>query len=85
MPRDSRHGLPDFNNPKYENLILSLQKGTCIFTGAGISKLGGYKLWDELRDEMVDYFWKNKEGFTKKVFINNPYSAFCHVGVAQLG
>ena len=60
MPRDLKSGIPDFSLPKYENLILSLQKGTCIFTGAGISKLGGYKLWDELKNEMVDYFWRNK-------------------------
>ena len=68
MPRDLKHEIPDFNIPKYENLILSLQKGTCIFTGAGISKLGGYKLWHELKDEMVDYFWKNqaKSTFRKR-------------------
>lgn len=66
MPRDLKHGIPDFNIPKYENLILSLQKGTCIFTGAGISKLGGYKFWEELKDEMVDYFWKNKGKLTFK-------------------
>lgn len=66
MPRDLKHGIPDFNIPKYENLILSLQKGTCIFTGAGISKLGGYKLWNELKDEMVDYFWKNQGKLTFK-------------------
>ncbi len=66
MPRDLKRAVPDFNIPKYENLILSLQKGTCIFIGAGISKLGGYKLWDELKDEMVDYFWKNKGKLTFK-------------------
>ena len=60
MPRDLKRRIPDFNLPKYENLILSLQKGTCIFTGAGISKLGGFKLWEELKNEMVDYFWRNK-------------------------
>ena len=60
MPRDLKSRIPDFSLPKYENLILSLQKGTCIFTGAGISKLGGYKLWEDLKNEMVDYFWRNK-------------------------
>ena len=60
MPRDLKCRIPDFSLPEYENLILSLQKGTCIFVGAGISKLGGYKLWDELKNEMVDYFWRNK-------------------------
>ena len=60
MPPDLKRRIPDFSVPKYENLVLSLQKGTCIFTGAGISKLGGYKLWDELKNEMVDYFWMNK-------------------------
>lgn len=60
MPRDLKRRIPHFNLPKHENLILSLQKGTCIFTGAGISKLAGYKLWEELKNEMVDYFWRNK-------------------------
>jgi hypothetical protein len=64
VPRHLKHPVPDFTTPKYENLILSLQNGTCIFTGAGVSKLAGYKLWDELKHEMVDYFWDNKGKLT---------------------
>lgn len=56
--------LPDFNVPKYEDLILSLREGTCIFIGAGISKLAGYKLWDELRKEMIDYLWTRRNSLS---------------------
>jgi len=37
-----------------------LHYGTCIFFGAGVSKLAGYPLWNELRDNLVDFFWNNK-------------------------
>src|SRR3989304_1781774 len=53
--------IPDFNSSQYEGLIDILQNGTCLFIGAGVSKLAGYKTWDELRTEMVEYFWKGKD------------------------
>lgn len=53
--------MPDFESPEYEDLLLALINGICIFIGAGISKLAGYKLWEELRNEMIEYFWKNRE------------------------
>lgn len=53
--------IPDFSNSQYENLILSMLNGTCIFVGAGISKLAGYKLWNELRDSLVNYFWDRRD------------------------
>lgn len=56
----SSEEIPDFNTSQYENLILSLLNGTCIFFGAGISKLAGYKLWNVLRDALVDYFWDKR-------------------------
>ncbi|MEW6068785.1 MAG: SIR2 family protein [Nitrospirota bacterium] len=56
--------VPYFNAPEYENLILSLLHGTCIFIGAGVSKLAGYKLWAELRNAMIDYFWSKRDGLS---------------------
>ena len=53
--------IPDFSTSQYENLISSLLNGACIFFGAGISKFAGYKLWDELRNALVDYFWDKKD------------------------
>ncbi len=53
--------IPNFNKPDYIELIDSLKKGTCIFIGAGISKLAGYKLWKELSDEMVEAYWKARK------------------------
>lgn len=53
--------MPDFDSSQYEGLIDTLQNGTCLFIGAGVSKLAGYKTWDELRTEMVEYFWKEKD------------------------
>lgn len=52
--------MPRFNEQKYEDLVLSLVTGTCIFYGAGVSKLAGYKLWNELRGEMITFFWENR-------------------------
>lgn len=53
--------IPDFSTYQYENLISSLLNGACIFFGAGISKFAGYKLWDELRNALVDYFWSKRD------------------------
>lgn len=53
--------VPNFDASQYENLILSLLQGTCIFIGAGVSKLAGYKLWDELKNAMIDYFWSKRD------------------------
>lgn len=58
----------DFTDPTFEELIHSLNNGTYIFLGAGISKLAGYKLWNELKEKVVDYFWKNRERIKKKDF-----------------
>ena len=52
--------VPNFDASQYENLILSLLQGTCIFIGAGVSKLAGYKLWAELKNAMIDYFWSKR-------------------------
>jgi len=51
----------DFNLKQHKNLILTLLNGTCIFIGAGVSKLAGYPLWEELKTRMVDYFWLRKD------------------------
>jgi len=51
----------DFNPKQHENLISTLLNGTCIFIGAGVSKLAGYPLWKELKARMVDYFWSHKD------------------------
>ena len=61
MPEELIHAIPNFNSPEYENLIGTLQNGTCIFIGAGVSKLAGYKLWDELKNKLVDYFWEKRK------------------------
>ena len=53
--------VPDFNSSEYEHLVNILEKGACIFYGAGISKIAGYKLWDELKVMMVDHFWNNRD------------------------
>ncbi len=53
--------IPNFNDLRYENLLQSMCRGTCIFIGAGVSNIAGYRLWDELREAMVKYFWSNKE------------------------
>lgn len=53
--------IPDFNSSQYEGLIDTLQKGTCLFIGAGVSKLAGFKTWDELRTKMVEYYWTEKD------------------------
>ena len=53
--------IPDFSTSQYEKLISSLLNGACIFFGAGISKFAGYKLWDELRNALVDYFWSKRD------------------------
>lgn len=50
----------NFSDPKYEELLTALISGTCIFIGAGISKLCGYKLWDELAKGMVEEYWKRR-------------------------
>jgi len=69
MSNGSVPDIPSFNDPQYEDLILALLEGTCIFLGAGVSKLAGYKLWDELKNAIVDCFWRNnsKQPFNKKI------------------
>lgn len=53
--------IPDFTKPKYHNLVDTIKNGTCVFFGAGVSKLAGYRLWDELKYEMINYFWENRK------------------------
>jgi len=53
-------GIPDFYLPQYETLIYSLSRGTCIFFGAGLSQLAGYKSWVDLRKSMITYFWERR-------------------------
>jgi len=36
--------IPDFADSKYQNLIEALKNGTCVFFGAGVSKIAGYRL-----------------------------------------
>lgn len=52
--------MPDFSSSEYVDLINGLDKGMCLFLGAGVSKLAGYKLWDELGKEMTKRFWNKK-------------------------
>jgi len=77
----------NFDEPKYEELLSVLINGTCIFIGAGISKLGGYKLWNELSENMVAEYWKrrndiadseNRFNFSIKTYLSlnsNPIEA----------
>lgn len=63
--------IPNFYSPVYEHLFNVLRKGACIFFGAGISKIAGYSLWEELKVKMVDYFWANRnllEGENERIF-----------------
>ena len=60
--------IPDFNSAEYEELIDNLTSGACIFFGAGVSKLAGYKLWDELKKEMIKRFWERR----KELRLINP-------------
>ncbi len=53
--------IPNFYLPVYEHLINVLRKGACIFFGAGVSKIAGYKLWEELKVKMVEHFWANRD------------------------
>ncbi|MBI2487445.1 MAG: hypothetical protein HYW01_10915 [Deltaproteobacteria bacterium] len=55
--------IPDFNSSEYEDLIDNLLNGACIFFGAGVSKLAGYKLWRELANELVERFWEKRKKF----------------------
>ena len=58
--------IPDFYSQQYENLINALMEGTCIFIGAGASNLAGYKLWNALKTEIIDYYWNNRD----KIYFN---------------
>ena len=53
--------IPNFTEPEYEDFINKVINGCCIFLGAGFSKLVGFKLWDELADELVEIFWEKKQ------------------------
>jgi hypothetical protein len=53
--------IPDFNSAEYDDLIDNLTDGACVFFGAGVSKLSGYKLWSELKKEMIKRFWKKSK------------------------
>jgi len=68
--------IPNFDSPIYEHLINVLRKGACIFFGAGISKIAGYKLWEELKIKMVDHFWANKDRLGREKKRKFDYS-FC--------
>jgi len=65
--------MPDFSNYQYEDLILSLFNGACIFFGAGISKFAGYKLWTELREALVDYFWEKRNVLSSRYTGNKNF------------
>lgn len=52
--------IPDFSDPRYMNLVEGLSKGGIIFLGAGVSKLAGYKLWDELAMSLAEIFFREK-------------------------
>ena len=52
--------IPDFGSSEYHSLVDNLIKGTCIFLGAGVSKLAGYRLWTELCDGIIDAFWEER-------------------------
>ena len=67
----SSEEIPDFSTSQYENLISSLLNGACIFFGAGISKFAGYKLWNELRNMLVDYFWHQRDNLPSHALKNN--------------
>jgi len=53
--------IPNFGAFEYEDLIGSLVDGACIFYGAGVSRLAGYKLWKELAREIVQRFWMRQK------------------------
>jgi len=61
--------IPDFGSPEYEDLISRLLEGMCIFMGAGISKLAGYKLWNELADEILRKFSNHKSKIQKPEYL----------------
>lgn len=69
--------VPDF--AKYEGLVSNLIQGTCIFVGAGISKLAGYPLWKDLADQLVEVFWQKRSNtkssakldYSTKLVLNN--------------
>lgn len=65
--------IPDFSTSQYEKLISSLLNGACIFFGAGISKFAGYKLWDELRNALVDYFWDKRDTLPSRYLRNQNF------------
>lgn len=58
-----KYGIEElnFDDPRYEGLITALINGTCIFIGAGVSKLGGYKLWNELAESMIGQYWDRRD------------------------
>jgi len=58
--------IPNFRSPDFQSLINKLIKGTCIFLGAGVSKLAGYKLWSEICESMVLLFWESRSKLEKK-------------------
>lgn len=72
MPKSDK--MLDFTDIKYQNLIEILKSGTCVFFGAGISKLAGYRLWEELKYGMVDYFWGNRKKISFQNKINFDFS-----------
>ncbi len=53
--------IPDFEDAKYKGLIENLCNGACIFFGAGVSKLAGFKLWNELANDLIDRFWDRRD------------------------
>jgi hypothetical protein len=52
--------IPNFTDPQFDDLLDNLSRGACIFFGAGISKLAGYKLWNELAKELIARFERRK-------------------------
>lgn len=72
----------NFEDTKYEELITTLINGTCVFLGAGVSKLGGYRLWNELAESMIGDYWNRRneilDSETKFNFSVRTYLLSCN-------
>ncbi len=56
-----KNNIPQFNPYEHQEIISALVNGTCIFLGAGVSKLAGYPLWYELKNSLIMEFWNQRE------------------------
>lgn len=50
----------DFKDSTYRQFFDDITKETFVFLGAGFSKQMGYKLWNELVYDIIDFFWSEK-------------------------